>query len=806
MQFSREPFSLAHPSRVGDTNVNVEPGVEPEELARSLIALSPNPIFRVRNDGYFQFINSAAVDFFNCNPQDLMGKRFWDFYPKALAVRCWATIKNVIEMGTSLVDESPSEINGKSRWFGTYLQPVKNSRGEVVAVQGIVHDITTRKEAEIQFREAYHQMQLLVQASPYVFYRARAGGNFDLTYASSNVTALLGYAPEELYEQAFWSCCVHPDDAPTIFAELSQVFITGSHSQEYRFRHKDGSWRWLRDELKLVRDDLGNPKEILGTWVGVTERKQAEEVSQLNMVRLAALIDNLQQGVLVENDAREITNVNPMFCELFGFAAPRDLIGKKALEVAESVMSMFGNPASFLDGIEIQRNGRRPVVDEELALLDGRIFVRDYVPIVVQDKSFGNLWIYRDITPLKRTELQRLEMQRRLLQLKKLDSLNVMAGGIAHNYNNLLQIIMGNLELVANELPKNSSTSAWINTALGTAKRAAELTRQMLAYSGREHPSITSLNLSEQVQWHVGHFRTFLGKSVTVNMNLQSDLPLIDADPVQVQQVLVNLLTNASEAISEKKGTITVASGTIDCDAAYLEESLLKEKPKPGGFVYLDIRDTGNGMGEEALQHLFEPFYTTKFHGRGLGLPVVMGIMRAHQGAIFVESALGKGTNVRLLFPKGAPLATPPPPTGTAVEPPIKIQPVPESLGPILVVDDEPELRQVCQTELELLGYRVVLAADGVEAVEIVQKRNLDISCIILDLTMPRMDGLAAFQKIHQIRPDIRIILASGYDRQTALERFRAEGLSGFLQKPWKLLDLQSVLSSVLAGNNPSAS
>jgi nitrogen-specific signal transduction histidine kinase len=405
--------------------------------------------------------------------------------------------------------------------------------------------------------------------------------------------------------------------------------------------------------------------------------------------------------------------------------------------------------------------------------------------------------VIKDITERKLLEQQRLELERRLLFAQKLESLGVLAGGIAHDFNNLLMVVLGNLEMSLMELSPEASSRTGIEKAIQAAHKAADLTRQMLAYSGKGHFKVEDLNLGELLEENAGMIQAVLSKGVELEVRVNQVLSFIRADAGQIQQVVMSLITNAAEAIGEGTGVVTLSTGVEDFDGSYLKRSLIEEKPLPGRFVYLEVSDTGCGMDDTTLKRLFDPFFTTKFTGRGLGMAAVHGIVRGHKGAIIVGSEAGRGTTVRVLFPAANAVevvAAPEAETaarGCAAEAP----PLPKT---VLVVDDEESVRNVCKAMVEHFDFRVFTAADGEDALRVFRERAGDIDCVILDLTMPHMDGLTAFRELRRIRPDVRVILSSGYDEQEATRHFTGQGLAGFIQKPYRIHDLQKALGSAL--------
>ncbi len=408
-----------------------------------------------------------------------------------------------------------------------------------------------------------------------------------------------------------------------------------------------------------------------------------------------------------------------------------------------------------------------------------------------------------DNTGRKCLEEDRLEMERRMLQAQKLESLGALAGGIAHDFNNLLMVIQGNLDLLIREMDASSASFGLGEQALLACRKAADLSRQMLAYSGGGQREAREIGLCALIEESAALLRASVSKRATLKLQLERDTHVFLGDPAQVHQVILNLVINASEAIDSPAGTITIRTGSRAFCSKQLQESRLPDKPDPGLFAFVEVTDTGCGMEAETQRRLFEPFFSTKFTGRGLGMATVLGVARSHRGAIFVVSEKGKGSTIRVLFPIQAGGSAPGEiPSGGAVPdsaPREKTAASPTDVSrTILVVDDEAQIRGLCQAMLEQLGYRVRLASDGEEALSTFQRLSGEIACVLLDLTMPRMDGVATFAALRKIRPDVKVVLSSGYGEQETLERFPAKALSGFIQKPFSLAMLKAALERAL--------
>jgi PAS domain S-box-containing protein len=398
--------------------------------------------------------------------------------------------------------------------------------------------------------------------------------------------------------------------------------------------------------------------------------------------------------------------------------------------------------------------------------------------------------IVRDISARKRAEAERAAMERQLFQAQKMESLGVLAGGIAHDFNNLLMGVLGNAGLALDQLNPGHPIRRNLESIQKAGQRAADLTRQMLAYSGRGQFMVQSLDLSDQVEEMVHLLEVSIPKSVLLSLDLRRHLPFVSADASQVQQIIMNLVINAAEAIGETSGYINLTTGVESLDAEQLDAMRFGRDAGAGNYVYLEVSDTGCGMAEETLDRMFEPFYTTKFTGRGLGLSALIGIVRGHKGALSVRSQLARGTSFRVYFPAEAEERA-----AVAGQGDDSIK---TSSGLVLVVDDDETVRAVARQALEMRGYDVLEARDGRFGVDQVKAHGSRISLVLLDMTMPHMGGPAAFREMRQLQPDLPVVLSSGYSEAEAMGRFEGQGLRGFIQKPYSPRELVARIQAVL--------
>jgi signal transduction histidine kinase/CheY-like chemotaxis protein len=397
----------------------------------------------------------------------------------------------------------------------------------------------------------------------------------------------------------------------------------------------------------------------------------------------------------------------------------------------------------------------------------------------------------RDVTQQVEHKQARQRLQEQLLHVQKLEGLGLLAGGIAHDFNNLLTAILGNASLAALEVGPHGPGTRSLEALMVAARRATDLTRQLLAYSGRGHFQIEPVDLNVQVRELLTLLEASISKKVVLRTDLEEGLPSVRADRSQIDQVLMNLVLNGAEALKGESGTVMVRTGQQLLHARDLEGGGAFVGARPGPAVFLEVSDTGEGMSSETLARIFDPFFSTKRSGRGLGLAAVQGIVRGHDGLIRVYSEVGRGTTFKLFLPvaEGA-VVRPAAPSPTST---------PVAAATVLLVDDEDAVREIARAALEFGGYRVVEARDGVEGVETFRALADEIGLVLLDLTMPRMSGEEACAEIRRLRPDVPVVLSSGYNEVEATRRLVGRQSTLFIQKPYTVEELLRVVAGAIA-------
>jgi PAS domain S-box-containing protein len=518
-------------------------------------------------------------------------------------------------------------------------------------------------------------------------------------------------------------------------------------------------------------------------------REQLEQETSIER-RYRELFVSATDVILTHDLDGRVTSFNPAGERVLGWRA-EEIIGCPIESLMAPAESNLAGGLITPEGNEITSGGRSFRL--EMMARDGRV-----VPFEVnswieyQDgEPVGVQAICRDISERLRLQEEKDRFDRKLLETQKLESLGILAGGIAHDFNNLLTAVLGNASLAKIEVPEDSPAQKSIEEIEIAAERAADLCSQMLAYSGQGRFVITRLNLTTLVMETLELIQASVSKRARLELYLAERLSAVQGDATQFRQVVMNLVINGGEALGDGPGTVTVKTGEMSADPEWIRDAQIVPETWEGNYVFLEVSDTGCGMSPDTLARIFEPFFTTKFTGRGLGLAAVLGIVRSHRGALKVKSEVGSGSTFIMALPVVA--------SASDVDRVVVIQKKAALLeGTVLVVDDEDSVRRTVTRVLQVLGCKVLAAEDGTVAVEIVRTFDKPIDLVLLDLTMPILDGVQTLRELRRIRPDLPVILMSGFAEAHALAKFGEHRLSGFLQKPFTIDEVQRRVVGVL--------
>ncbi len=557
-------------------------------------------------------------------------------------------------------------------------------------------------------------------------------------------------------------------------------------------RAKDGALYWVSSTIVPIQALDGRTERFISIMADITARKKAEAALRESETRYRVLVERSPESVTVHRDGT-IIYANPASAGMFGAASAQDLVGRRLFDL---IHPDFHAQALARRKNISERGIGGPLAEMRYVALDGRIFdVETQSAPILFDGIPATQITAHDISGLKRAAAERQEFERKLQETQKLESLGVLAGGIAHDFNNILTGILGNASLASLDLPEGSPVEDNLKSIREGAQRAAELCRQMLAYSGRGSFVVHNLSLSRLVEETAHLLKISISKKCSLRFDLSSGLPAIEADATQIRQVIMNLVINASEAIGEAGGVISLSTGLAQGEGgASRQETAVVGKEAPGcRYVFMEVSDSGCGMSPETQAKIFDPFFTTKFAGRGLGLAAVLGIVRGHKGVLKLASEQGRGTTFRLLFPcAGGEAET----AAVAHEPKAQWK----GKGCVLLVDDEESVRRTAAHMLGKMGFEVVSVADGLEAVEDFRADPDRFAMVIMDLTMPHINGNQALSELRAIRRDVRVVLMSGFNVQEAFPQLAGDERAGFLPKPFLYEDLSRVVQAALSG------
>ncbi len=634
-----------------------------EERYRILAEAAQDMIFIIDADDRIEYVNETAARQFDMTPEALIGRARSEVFPPGLAAEQKVSLAQVLRTGTPMSTEGATRFGDRTTWLSTTLVPLPGDDGTPRAVLGVSRDITSRKAAEERAEATARRFEELFELSPTITYTVGpAEEGLRTTWISRNITNVLGYSTEAALERDWWARNVHPDDVWRSDMDDAITLSEGSVLAEYRFRHADGSYRWLLDERRLVNTDNGKPREIVGAVLDITERKAAE----------AAL----------------------------------------------------------------------------------------------------------------------KESERQLYQSQRMEAIANLAGGIAHDFNNRLTAIGGYADLLLQELPPGHAGHADLLEVRRGADAAADLVRQLLAFSRRQALMPRPIDLNDTVKRLSRVLERILGEDVALKNLLTAEHACVEADPSQIEQVILNLISNARDAMPSG-GLVALETSEGTLDEAYVARHL---ETAPGDYVILTVRDSGVGMTPDVQARAFEPFFTTKPQGvgTGLGLSTVYGIVRQSGGHVTLQSEPGQGTTVRVYLPRL--------PHGRveSVETETRAEARQGGSETILVVEDEPAVLRFAERVLIRLGYSVLTANSAAEAFEVSERHPAQIDLLLSDVVLPKMGGRQVSEELSQRRESMRTLFMSGYTRDAIVRDGRLEPGITLLQKPFTPEELAHKVRSVL--------
>lgn len=756
----------------------------------------------------FTYVNDVVCRGAGKSREEIMGQVIWDIFPESLGTDFYTQCQRVMHERVA----AQFEVHYPERgiWVEAHVQPTEEGLSAYAMLIG------ERKSAEIELHRRLAQQNAVARlgaaalASRDLAELLHAGAEVvakELGIEYVSILESTGGRQELVLQSGYgWPADVYgttlPADSNT---QVSYTLQSGGpvvmeSSDEASFRLPEtlaragvssgisvvipgayAPWGVLAAFATRRRAFAANDTQFVQAVANILAnaiRRQREEEER---ERLAAMLQSSEDAIVGKDLNGVVLTWNRGAETIYGYTAAEMIgqpitrllpAGAEAEEAAILARIRRGERVDSFEGVRVRKDGTQIHVSLTISPVHDR-----------SGRVVGASHIARDIS-------ERKHVEEKLQQTQKLESLGILAGGIAHDFNNLLTGILGNATLMTDYLPTGEPARELADNVILAAERAAHLTRQMLAYSGRGHFLIQLTDCSQQVREITALIGASIPKNVDLRLVLADDLPMIEADTGQFQQLLMNLVINGAEAVGSAPGVVTVVTRVEGVGADEIARMTFAGEIRPGRYVSLEVRDSGSGMDEATLSRIFDPFFTTKFTGRGLGLAAVLGIVRGHQGAIDVRSAPGQGTTFRVLFPPSARQRVEAEPAAGEAS---------HQACTVLVVDDEDVVRRAATAALEKYGYRVMVAEDGLGAVEIFRAMADEIAAVVLDMTMPVMSGDQTFQELRKIRPDVTVVASSGYSEAEAVERF-GQGIAGFVQKPYTANGLAAKVSEAISG------
>ena len=740
----------------------------------------PIAIYTTDAEGRLRYCNAAAAKLSGRVPD--LGTDQWcitwklfrpdgtplphDECPMAIALK-----GGEVPNGTECIGERP---DGMRFWFTSYPVMLRDAEGQIIGGVNLLVDITDRKNAQIEAIEASEQYRAIVETTPECVKILALDGT--LVFMNSQGLEMIGALSPEVVTGKIIYNLVAPEDRDRFRAFNERICSGERGSLEFNVIGLRGERHQMETHSAPLRYVDGTTVHLALTR-DVTERKRVEEILRESEERFRRVFEEGPLGVaLVAKDYRFL-KVNSAFCQMVGYSEA---------ELVQMSFADITHPDDLRGDVELaERLFNREVpffrLQKRYVKKTGEIIWGNLTASILfgpDGEPLHGLGMVEDITEIKRTQEEALARQ-------KLESVGTLAGGIAHDFNNLLGGVYAQAELALAELDAGSSCREQLQAICEVAKRGSEIVRQLMIYAGKESEVVGRVDLSKIVEQMLALLKVSVSKRAVVIADLAQDLPTVPANPAQLRQVVMNLITNASDAIGDRDGVIRV----ITRHATLRESAPVSESLSEGDYLVLEVSDTGCGMSRETQERVFDPFFTTKSAGRGLGLAVVSGIVRSLGGKIRITSKAGKGSTFRVLLPCAETEDTASIDHRSGIE---------ESAGPfrdavVLVVEDEDPLRSAVVKMLRKRGFGVLEAANGSAAIDFLRaKERIDL--ILLDLTIPGASSAQVVAEAAQARPDIKVILTSAYSQEMVTAPLSAPQICGFIRKPFQLGELVKAL------------
>lgn len=769
-----------------------------EALLRTLVENSAELIVMLDPEGVVTYVSPQCEAILGHPAESLLGKPIPDiFHPEDVSLvqgtmrRVLVDREEVHNLEYRIVDT-----RGRVRWMSHSAKVVVANRVPV-GVHNSLRNVTEYHESLQALAGATRFNETILNTSPDLIYVYDVVERRNV-YSNERISEVLGFSVAEIGEfgNSLIANLMHPEDFSIYSTEtLSRYAAAGDRElieHRYRMRHKQGGWRWLNSkELVFRRNPDGSPRQIFGLIADVTDKVEAEEHLEGQRKALAdseekyrKLFENMLVGfamhrVVEDDEGRPVDYVFLEANEAFGRMTgldPKAIIGKRVTSVIPGIENDSGNWISRY-GV-VAKQGTTFNFEQYSEILERWYAVVAYCP-----RPDHFVTIIHDVTEQK-------SLEQRLHQSQKMQAIGQLAGGIAHDFNNQLSAIVGCADLLRLELSGNRDLSLYAEDILVAAQRAADLTRQLLAFARRGKYLSVPVNLHDVIAEVKNLLRHTLDKRIRITERLTAQYPYTMGDPSQLQSALMNLALNARDAMPDG-GELILSTAEVDLGEEFCRGN--EFDIRAGRYLTVRVTDTGCGMDSAIRKRIFEPFFTTKAPGKGtgMGLAAVYGTVKSHGGALEVASEPGRGTTVELFLPLSRDAGE------EVVEPSPSESPRRQNVR-VLIVDDDVMLAESIGRMLKKVGYDVVTCTDGRQALAYYESRGAEVGVVILDLIMPDPNGLTVLRRLRAINPHVKVILSSGYSLEDEAQTAIAEGVCAFIQKPFRIKAIAQVLEEVL--------
>ena len=757
-----------------------------EERFRQLYDNAPVGYFEYDTQGRITSVNRTELEMLGYTLDEMIGQRVWKFIVEEETTRQQILAK----LAGTMPPARGLERNYKKK-DGTVLpvsiedRILRDPQGRITGIRCTIQDITDRKKAEEVIRISEEKYRTILENIEDSYFEVDIAGNF--TFFNDSLCRLLGYSRDETMGMNNKQY-MDKENAQKVYQTFNKVYTTGEPqiSFDWEIIRKDCTKRFIESSVSLIRNSKSEQIGFRGVVRDVTDRKQAEIALKESEKKFKELFDNAPVGYHEFDIEGRITSVNRTELEMLGCTLEERIgqfVWSSITEVEKSRQTVLGKLAGVIPPSKnLERTYHRK---------DGTTF-----PVLIQDqllrdpegKIIGIRSTIQDISEPKRAEQEMTALQDQLRQSQKIEAIGRLSGGIAHDFNNILTIISGNAQLSLLDLREGDPLRANIEEIKGASERAADLTRQLLAFSRKQIMEMQVLDLNHVVQGLDKMLHRLLGEDIDLVTVLPEGIGKVKADPGQIEQVIVNLAVNARDAMIEG-GKLTIETADVELDEEYAHKHIAVQ---PGRYVMFSVSDTGVGMTSEVKERVFEPFFTTKEQGKGtgLGLSTVYGIVKQSGGNIWIYSEPGQGTTFKIYLPQvDEPLTE---------EKEEVVKEIPRGNETILVVEDEETVRKLAIRLLKSQGYRVLEAPDGGKALLLCEKLKERIHLILTDVVMPGMSGRKLVERLKEIHPEMKVLYMSGYTDNAILHHGILEPGINFMQKPFTLENLARKVREVL--------